>query len=1129
MSHRSRFLLTVSLSLFILCGLTLTSKRPLVVSASAQMEEVEVTDDLVITHNVRLHPGVYHLQDRNRDGIIKIEEDGITLDGSDVVIISDDGSGNPEGEGIGIVMNKHNDLTLSNFDIEGYRYGVEIENAKNVLIEQASVSGSLYGVRIQSAQNVLIQNSDISGNHKDITSCGLDIGLGEYYGGGILFVNVTDSVVRDNTLTNQSTGLEMIDSSGNQALNNLTSSGPAGNETQQNSCWGIRLQGSTDNLLRGNIADYVDRQRYLRDPVICPCDPCQQCPDTCNPACCPTYLDSGDSAGILLVSGSNHNQIISNSMLYSGDGFFIGNSYERASNNNYVYGNDGSFSPHNAFEATYSDGNIFDRNFASHSDYGFWLGLSYNGHVRRNEIMGNTNNGIAIDRGHDNEINHNFISRNNAPGIRLWADGGTGSSNYDIHHNNITSNNIGLAVENTTGVSTYRNQIRSNNNRNVQTTNVSSPTDISHNNLPCENSITATDNLAYGKSATASVDSGTAARAVDGIVFSENHAWSPGHVEAGQYWQVDLGNVYNISEIVLFPYYGNLHDFPYSYHINVATDKNCSSWNATPLVTELNRAHRQETAYDFPSTPARCLRLVSDDVPPREWIQMSEFAVYADTGHYPVDCRYAFDNTTTTSIAAPRNWWGTTDPAQIMQLILGQVTYTPFLLEPIPASSGADGPHLDGWATTTPLPQAEAAPFLDNGVIRGQQLIFYNNRVYVFGGQKAGNALLQDVSYNFIRPDGTLRPNGWTSATPLPGAFYDHVVLRVGNHVYLITGAAGATAVYYATLQADGSLSAWTSTEPLNPSRQSFAAVAYGNYIYAAGGNSGGMRDFVKFTSVRPDGSLNPWTETTALPAAMQAHTLAAYDDYLYVIAPSGQIHYASINSDGTLGTWTPTTALPQAMSSYATFEHDGSLYVLGGNSTTVYYAPIMNNGTLGSWQTTANLPEQLKGLRVGASDGYVYVIGGYDGTTYRSTVSYARLEVAGGCDGGENLTAQFTGGVNAVASALTYRGLDTVTVSGVGQASGGDYSDAFYIFADGNGNPITPWHPTGQYNWLLSINGAHAEALIRDQHVPAYRLDHRYTFQIIAPAGGLTFGVGDAYTADNTGRYVIGLCGGTP
>ena len=140
----------------------------------------------------------------------------------------------------------------------------------------------------------------------------------------------------------------------------MISEGPEGNELRQNSCWGIRLDGSTGNLVRGNVADYVDRRRY--------------------------GTDSDDSAGILLVSGANDNQIISNSFTHSGDGFFLGNTCARASFRNYVYGNDGSFSPHNAFEATFSSGNVFDRNWANDSNYGFWLGYSYDSRITRNEI-----------------------------------------------------------------------------------------------------------------------------------------------------------------------------------------------------------------------------------------------------------------------------------------------------------------------------------------------------------------------------------------------------------------------------------------------------------------------------------------------------------------------------------------------------------------------------------------------------------------------------------------------------------------------------------------------------------------------------------------------------------------------
>ena len=85
-------------------------------------------------------------------------------------------------------MNGHSGLTLRNFTIRGFNYGIRIENA----VERP------------------IEDSDISGNFKIHGAKFLEIGCGGCYGGGILFRNVSSSLVRTNTLTNQSTGLEMI-------------------------------------------------------------------------------------------------------------------------------------------------------------------------------------------------------------------------------------------------------------------------------------------------------------------------------------------------------------------------------------------------------------------------------------------------------------------------------------------------------------------------------------------------------------------------------------------------------------------------------------------------------------------------------------------------------------------------------------------------------------------------------------------------------------------------------------------------------------------------------------------------------------------------------------------------------
>lgn len=124
-----------------------------------------------------------------------------------------------------------------------------------------------------------------------------------------------------------------------------------------------------------------------------------------------------------------------------------------------------------------------------------------------------------------------------------------------------------------------------------------------------------------------------------------------------------------------------------------------------------------------------------------------------------------------------------------------------------------------------------------------------------------------------------------------------------------------------------------------------------------------------------------------------------------------------------------------------------------------------------------------------------------------------------------EELSAPFTGGPRAATSSESYSGLTTVVASGTGQAAGTQLSDAFYIFTDLLGNPVPPRHPTGQDSQVLTINGAPPDAMIEGP-VPEYRNDHVYTFNVTAPGGRLDFGVGDTWTADNAGEYVIRILG---
>ena len=125
-------------------------------------------------------------------------------------------------------------------------------------------------------------------------------------------------------------------------------------------------------------------------------------------------------------------------------------------------------------------------------------------------------------------------------------------------------------------------------------------------------------------------------------------------------------------------------------------------------------------------------------------------------------------------------------------------------------------------------------------------------------------------------------------------------------------------------------------------------------------------------------------------------------------------------------------------------------------------------------------------------------------------------------CPDTESIHVPYLGGIWAVQTQNSYAGTTMVNVSGIGQSSGTAYTDAFYLFTDGEGNRVTPEHPT---DWILTINGDFAHYLIPNQEIPVYNEDHTYTFTIIAPGGKLTFGVRDGYAADNTGRYIVTLC----
>ena len=134
-------------------------------------------------------------------------------------------------------------------------------------------------------------------------------------------------------------------------------------------------------------------------------------------------------------------------------------------------------------------------------------------------------------------------------------------------------------------------------------------------------------------------------------------------------------------------------------------------------------------------------------------------------------------------------------------------------ITPSPTLLPIVSPEIIKWGETISLPIASSAPFND---ARGQQLIFHNSYVYIFGGSSASDSQLLNVYFSAIGQDGSLPE--WVETTSLPGASYDHVVVKTGEHVYLLTGAAGAEDVFYAPFNVDGSIGTWKKTTSLSPS-----------------------------------------------------------------------------------------------------------------------------------------------------------------------------------------------------------------------------------------------------------------------------------------------------------------------
>lgn len=262
----------------------------------------------------------------------------------------------------------------------------------------------------------------------------------------------------------------------------------------------------------------------------------------------------------------------------------------------------------------------------------------------------------------------------------------------------------------------------------------------------------------------------------------------------------------------------------------------------------------------------------------------------------------------------------------------------------------------------------------------------------------AGNANTDDfaISFTVAGGGGGGAPLGsWSATTNLPAARSGNGAVAANGFLYLVGGIDGSgtvvPTVYVAPVNANGTLGTWTTTTPVPTPVRSTRPAFYNGYLYVAGGTNGSANSAtVYYARVNANGTLGNWATTTSLPQAQVSHSTVAYNGRLYIVGGNpgsciSTVRYATINANGTLGGWSTTSALPDARCGIveAATVSNGRIYVVAGfdNSfptTSVLYATVNANGTLGAWQTNATtLATSREYAAVEAANGYLFAIGG--------------------------------------------------------------------------------------------------------------------------------------------------------
>ncbi|MBI2017784.1 hypothetical protein HYS92_01915 [Candidatus Daviesbacteria bacterium] len=205
-----------------------------------------------------------------------------------------------------------------------------------------------------------------------------------------------------------------------------------------------------------------------------------------------------------------------------------------------------------------------------------------------------------------------------------------------------------------------------------------------------------------------------------------------------------------------------------------------------------------------------------------------------------------------------------------------------------------------------------------------------NGYVYVMGGNDGVTTVYSSVYYAKLNADGST--GAWkTNSNSLPVARQRQSSVVANGYVYVLGGddnVAIRSSVYYAKINSDGSTGTWTTNSNSLPLvRYYHSSIIANGYMYAIGGYDTDYRSSVYYAKLNADGSLGAWaTNSNSLPAIRGIHSSIVANGYVYVMggtndgsASHSTIYYAKLNADGSLGAWaTNSNSLPAIRRSHS-------------------------------------------------------------------------------------------------------------------------------------------------------------------------------------------------------------------